>query len=180
MTETRNQVTRNEAYAEALFNVAHAEGVLFEVEDELFRFARLLEANEELRATLADPHIPAARRQQIVEDLLGGKATPTTVNLVSLVVGNGRAHDLPKIVDEFVERSTASRGSVVAEVRSAIALSDDQQQRLAASLSAQTRREVTVRNVVDPSVLGGIVTEIGDSIIDASVRTRLHQLREAF
>jgi len=172
--------TRNDAYAEALFSVAKAEGNIAEVEDELFRFSRVLEANDELRGVLADPHIPAARRQQIVEDILDGKATPTTVNLISLVVGNGRAHDLPKIVDELVGRASAARGTLVAEVRSAVALSDDQQERLAEAISSQTKRAVTVRNIVDPSVLGGIVTQVGDSVIDASIRTRLHQLRDAF
>jgi F-type H+-transporting ATPase subunit delta len=68
----------------------------------------------------------------------------------------------------------------VAEVRSAVALSDDQQERLAEAISSQTKRAVTVRNIVDPSVLGGIVTQVGDSVIDASIRTRLHQLRDAF
>jgi len=172
--------TRTDAYAEALFNVARAEGHLVEVEEELFRFGTALEANDELRTTLADPHIPAARRQQIVEDLLGGKAGGTTVALISMVVGTGRGHDLPKIISELGQRSAASTGTVVAEVRSAVALSDDQQARLATAISARTGQDVTVRNVVDPSVLGGIVTQIGDSIIDGSVRSRLTQLRDAF
>ncbi len=172
--------TRTDAYAEALFNVARAEGHLLEVEAELFRFGKALEANEELHTTLSDPHIPAARRQQIVEDLLSGRASDTTVALISMVVGTGRGHDLPKIIAELGQRSAASSGTVVAEVRSAVALSDDQQARLATAISARTGREVTVRNVIDPSVLGGIVTQIGDSIIDGSVRSRLTQLRDAF
>ena len=73
------------------------------MDDELFRFARVLEGTDELREALTDPHIPAARRQQIVEDLLGGKATDLTTALVSLVVGTGRARDLPAIIDLLVE-----------------------------------------------------------------------------
>ena len=172
--------TRITAYADALLAVALAENILTEVEDELFRFARLIEANEELRSALSDPHIPAARRQQIVEDLLGGKASAPTVSLVSMVVGTGRGNELVRIIDDFVKRSASSTGLAVAEVRSAVALTDDQKTRLAAAISAQTQREVTVRNIVDPSVLGGVITQIGDSIIDGSVRTRLTQLREAF
>src|SRR5690606_31878666 len=75
------------AYASALFEVARSEGNLAEVEDELFRFARTLEGSDELRSALTDPALPVSRRQQIVEDLLGGRANPLTTSLVSMVVG---------------------------------------------------------------------------------------------
>lgn len=76
-----------------------AEGPLAEVEDELFRIAQVVRGNDELRDKLADPHIPVAIRQQIIVDLLSGKALPATVSLVSLVVANGRVRELPAIVD---------------------------------------------------------------------------------
>jgi F-type H+-transporting ATPase subunit delta len=172
-----NRIT---AYADAALGVALAEGALSEVEDELFRLARVFESSDELRSTLSDPHLPAAKRQQIVEDLLQGRASTATVAIVSMIVATGRAADLPKIADELVQRSAASTGSAVAEVRSAVALTDDQIARLTQALSARTKRDITVRNIVDPTVMGGIVTRIGDSVIDGSVRTRLNQLREVF
>lgn len=168
------------AYAEALFAVTRVEGNHDRVEDELFRFARALEGSEELQGALADPQTPAARRQQIVEDLLEGKATTTTTAIVSMIVGAGRAADLPKIAQELVQRSATNRGEAVAEVRSAVPLSEDQLARLAAALKARTNLDVTVKNVVDPTVMGGVITQIGDSVLDGSVRTRLNQLRDAF
>ncbi len=168
------------AYAEALFGVARAEGTLGEVEDELFRFSQTLQGSDELREALTDPAIPVSRRQQIVEDLLGGKASPTTVALVSMVVGTGRARELPAIIRELVEMSAAEANKAVAEVRSAIALSDDQVERLAKALGEATGRQVTVKLVVDPSVLGGLVAQVGDTVIDGSVRSRLDRLRKAF
>ncbi|HMQ27672.1 MAG TPA: F0F1 ATP synthase subunit delta, partial [Acidimicrobiales bacterium] len=72
-----------DAYATALFGVASAQGDVDEVADELFRFARVLEANDEFRNALSDPHLPASKRQQIVEDVLKAKATDTTTALVS-------------------------------------------------------------------------------------------------
>ena len=98
---------RTLAYADALFEVARAEGTLGEVEDELFRFSQTLQGNDELRDAVTNAGIPAARRQQIVEDLLGGKASQTTVALVSMVVGTGRARDLPTIIQRLVEMSAA-------------------------------------------------------------------------
>lgn len=174
---TDNRIT---AYADAAFGIALAEGALSEVEDELFRLARIYESNDELRSALTDPHLPASRRQQIVEDLLAGKASATTIAIVSMIVGVGRASDLPKIADQLVQRSASTGGAAVAEVRSAVALSDDQIARLTEALRARTNREITVKNVVDPSVMGGIVTRIGDSVLDGTVRTRLNQLRDVF
>jgi F-type H+-transporting ATPase subunit delta len=98
---------RTLAYASALLAVAGNEENLAEVEDELFRFARTLEASDELRTTLTDAALPVSRRQQIVEDLLGGKANPVTVALSSMVIGTGRSRDLVAIIDELVRLSAA-------------------------------------------------------------------------
>lgn len=171
---------RIDAYADALFRVAAAEGNLGEVEDELFRFARVLEGSNELREALTDASTPPPRRQQIVEDLLAGKATTTTAALVSMVVGTGRGRELPEIINSLVEKIAQSSNKVVAEARSAVNLTDDQRQRLAAALSKATGKDVEVKVIVDPRVLGGIVAQIGDSVIDGSVRHRLEQLRKAF
>ena len=111
---------RIDGYAKALLEVANAEGTLDEVEDELFRFARSYESSDELRIALSDGMIPPAKRQAIVEDLLGGKATSTTVQLISMVVGSGHGKDLPAIVDRMVERAASSKDMEVAEVRSAV------------------------------------------------------------
>ena len=171
---------RTTAYAEALFAVARSEGPLAEVEDELFRVAQVIRGNDELRDKLADPHIPVAIRQQIVEDLLAGKASPLTSSLVSTVVANGRVRELPEIVERLLDINAATGEKVIAQVRSAVELSDDQKSRLAAALAASTGKQVEVVVEVDPSVLGGIVTQIGDTVIDGSVRQRLSQLRESF
>jgi F-type H+-transporting ATPase subunit delta len=168
---------RIDGYATALFEVAKAEGTLDEVEDELFRFARALEGSDQLRSALTDQLVPAEKRQAIVEDLLGGKASPTTVSLVSFVVGSGRARDLPAIIDKLVSRAAAEKDRVVAEVRSAIELTDDQKARLAAALANATGHSVEVKVIIDPSVMGGLVAQVGDTVIDGSVRARLDQLK---
>jgi F-type H+-transporting ATPase subunit delta len=169
---------RINSYAEALLAVAINEQQLDEVADELFRFARVLEGSDELRDALADPHLPAVRRLQIVEDLLSGRATDVTTSLVSMLVGVGRARELPAIVDRLVEVSARRNQRSVAEIRSAIDLSDDQRARLGEALAAATGGPVEVKVIVDPTVLGGIVAQIGDTVIDGSVRHQLSQLRE--
>lgn len=168
---------RIDGYARALFEIARAEGTIDEVEDELFRFARSFESSDELRNALTDEQVPPGKRQAIVEDLLGGKATATTTQLVSMVVGSGRGRDLPAIIDKLVARAANAKNLSVAEVRSAVALTDDQQDRLKAALANATGQEVSVKVIVDPSVLGGLVATVGDTVIDGSVRTRVDQLK---
>ena len=169
---------RIDGYATALFEVARVEGSLGEVEDELFRFGRLLEGNDELRAVLTDESVPAERRRGVVAELLGPRASPVTTNLVALVVGAGRARELPAIIDALVRRAAAAHDRAVAEVRSAVPLDDDQRSRLADALGRATGKAVEVKVIVDPSVLGGLVAQVGDTVIDGSVRTKLDQLRE--
>jgi len=170
--------TRSEAYASALFAVASAEGAIEQVERELFDVAKTFESNEQLRSTLTDEAIPVDRRQGIVEDLLGPRAHPVTTALVSFVVGAGRGRDLPAIVDQLVKRAAENRQQAIAEVRSAMPLTDEQKQRLAQALSQRTGKTVDVRVIIDPSVLGGVVAQVGDEVYDGSVRHRLNQLRE--
>ena len=171
---------RTDAYAAALLEIAKAEGSLETVEDELVRIARTIEGNDQLRSVLTDQAVPVESLQGIVEDLFGGKASPISTALVSFVVGAGRGRDLPAIIDKLVEEAAEERKQAVAEVRSAIPLTEDQRTRLAQALNKATGKQVTVKVIVDESVMGGLVARIGDTVIDGSVRHRLEQLKEKF
>jgi len=166
-----------DSYARALVDIAAAEGNLSRVEDELYRVARVFESNDQLRSTLTDETMPIERRQGVVEQLLGGKASNTTTQIVSFIIGNGRGRDLPAIIDAIVNRASSADNKEVAVVRTAVALSDDQQRRLADALVKKTGKQINLKVVVDPSVLGGIVATVGDTVIDGSVRSRLDQLK---
>lgn len=168
---------RVDGWAAALEQIARSEGVLTTVEEELFRVARAVDGSDELRSVLSDPAIPDSRRAGVVGDLLEG-ASPVTTGIVALVVSAGRGRDLPAIVDRLVSRAATSRDAVVAEVRSAVPLDEGQRSRLADALGQAVDKTVEVRVIVDPTVLGGLVAQIGDTVIDGSVRTRLDQLKE--
>ena len=137
--------------------------------------------NDELRDALDRPAPPGgpppadrrgpARRQ-------GHRTPPSRSSRWSSATAGSAS--CPAIVDRLLELTAASGDRHVAEVRSAVALTDDQKARLAASLKAATGKDVDIVVIVDPSVLGGIVTQIGDTVIDGSVRHRLAQLRESF
>ena len=93
---------RVDVYARALLDIVTAEGHVDEVEDELFRFARIVEGNDDLRMTLANPGLPLDRRAAIVDELLENRALPITRAITTFLVGAGRGHDLTAIIDKFV------------------------------------------------------------------------------
>lgn len=169
---------RIDGYADAMLAIAQAEGDVQGISDELFAVGRAVDTNDDLRNAISDARMPAERKIQIMDDLLDGKARPATKGLVSMVVGAGRGADLGKIASALASRSATASGKQVATVRSAVALSEDQRSRLATALATKLGTEVDVKVIQDPSVVGGLITTVGDTVIDGSVRTRLNRLRE--
>jgi F-type H+-transporting ATPase subunit delta len=165
-------------YAEALFKVVQTEGDLDRVEDELFRFGKLLESNHELKQALADPAIDRSQRVKVLEELLSAKVSPHTLGLLTFIVTQDRAKQLPQILDEVSSLAAESRKAVLAEVRSAVPLDDKQRGDLAAALSKATGKTVELKVMIDPSVLGGVHARVGDTVIDGTVRRRLEKLKE--
>ena len=168
-----------QGYAEAMFAVARAEDALSAVEDELYTFGKALGQHTELRESLTDAGLPAENKKAVVRDLLGDRANPVTVSLLGFVIDAGRARALPKIVDELARMAAEEREHALAEVRSAVDLSVSQRERLASALSRATGRQVDVKVVVDPSVVGGVVSRVGDEVFDGSIASRLEEARQA-
>ena len=167
-----------DGYAAAFLEVARAEGAVGTVGNELASFAGTFSGSAALQSALTDSFIPVERRQTVVSELLG-KASPVTTNLVSMLVGAGHAKDIPAVATAFLGRAAAEHGKVSGEVRSAHPLSLDQQGALTAAVEKSTGQKVSLTFLVDPSVLGGVVTTIGDTVIDGSIRNRLDQLKAA-
>jgi len=168
-----------DGYARALLAVADAEGDVATTRSQLAAVARAVEANDELAASLANNLLPADVRSQIVDDLLANKTKPVTRALMGMIVSSGRGRDLSDIVAAFGRVSAAGRGQKVAVVRSAVPLSAAQTSRLSKALGAKIGQEVQLDFVIDPDVMGGVVTTIDDTVIDGSLRTRLARMREA-
>lgn len=165
-------------YARALFNVVQAEGELDRVEDELYRFGKILDSNHELKQALSDQSVDRIQREKILGELLEDKVSPHTLGLLTFIVGQGRARQLPQILEQVSALAAEARNSVVAEVRTAVPLDAAQRNALAESLSKATGKKVDVKAIVDPSVLGGVVAKIGDTVIDGTIRHKLEQLKD--
>ncbi len=168
-----------EGYARAIVEAAGAEGVLDRVDDELFAFARAVEGNASLRDRLVDERLGVGPRLEIIEELLGDRAHPQTLAAASYVVQSGRGRQISEIAGALSRIAASSRSQTVAEVRSAVELDQGQRERLTAALSKATGRDVSVKVIVDPDVVGGLVVSVGDEVIDGSVARRLAQMRTA-
>ncbi len=123
--------------------------------------------------------LPVENKKAVVEDLLGERAHPITLGLLAFVIDVGRARHIPKIVEELARMASVERSHALAEVRTAVELTDEQRRRLAEALSRATGRTVDLKVVVDPSVIGGVVARVGDEVFDGSIASRLEDAKQA-
>lgn len=169
---------RVEGYASAVLPAAATSKELSDLEDELFRFSRIVAGAHDLRNALSDRDLPAANRRQVVLDLLEGKASPVATSLASYITQIGRPRDFEDLLGAVIDRVASESNRRLADVRSAVALDDQQQHRLADALSRAVGHDVEVRVSVDASLVGGFVATIGDTVVDGSARHQLDILRE--
>ena len=157
-------------------NAAEQAGQADELEDELFRFGRVVAADSALRDAITDRTVATAARRSLVRSLLAGKASAPTVALAGQAVA-GRHRSFDAAVQYFIKVAADRRERLVATVRSAAPLSESDQERLADALRRQYGRRVHLNTVVDPDVLGGLRVEIGDEVIDGTVASKLDDAR---
>ena len=165
--------------AQAAFTVAEADGSLDATEEELFRFGRALDSSSALQMALTDPSQSAQVKAAVVRDLLAGRSTNATREVLEFAVGHLHGRRIDAVVDDLCQLAAKQRERVVAEVRVAAPLDETQQRRLADVLSRLKGRTVRLNVAVDPTVLGGVHVRIGDEVIDGTVSSRMEQARRA-
>jgi F-type H+-transporting ATPase subunit delta len=164
---------------DVLLIAAENDGSLDRVEDELFRFERILDSQSDLSALLDESSVPATRRLQLLDSVVADKVHPITRELLKHAVTSRRRHAISFAIDELLDEAAKRRDRSIAKVVSAVELTAGQQDRLAEVLSEQYHRSISVRIAVDPSVRGGLIVRIGDEVIDGSVASRLTEVRRA-
>lgn len=165
-------------YARAIFELARADGQAEEWPHRL-RAVEELFNQPEVQAVLANPSIARQRRQDAVAGLLSGRADQQSVNLAKLLVAANRVGEVAAISQEFERLEDEAQGRLRATVTSAVELNEDEHSALQRQLTARFGREVRLRTRVRPEVMGGLVIQAGDQVIDASVASRLQQLRRS-
>ena len=167
-------------YARAVLEIAVELGQLDAIVDEMNAFADAWDASPEFRNAIENPLVAQAAKKAVIGALaerLGASAT--TRHTLLLLVDRRRAKTLPYLAQTLRELADARKGLLRAEVTTAIPLSDTYYARLEAQLEVMTGKRVVVERRTDPSLIAGVVTRIGDRILDGSLRTRLQSLRDA-
>jgi F-type H+-transporting ATPase subunit delta len=165
--------------AEALLAQAEQDGRIDSVEEELFRFARVLESSADLQLLLSSPAVEAATKAAVIRDLLADRAQDETVTLVSHVAEHPGGEPVADRVEQLVQLAAERRQQLLADVRAPVPLTDEQERRLASALARIYGRQVSVAVSVDPQLLGGAIVRVGDEIIDGSIASRIAAARRS-
>ncbi len=162
---------------DALFAAAEKDNQLDTVEDELFRFERIIQGDGDVVSLLDEPAVDVARRQTLLGSLLDGKVCDTTLALLRHAVASSRRRSLLSAIDDLLQLAAERQERSIARVVSAAPLSDAQQRKLAELLSSMYGRQITLRMALDASVQGGLVIRVGDEVIDGSIASRFASAR---
>ena len=165
-----------QVYGRSLFQVALEHGRLDELREQLGQFADALDKNRDLAVFFFSPYFSTIEKQQSLGTLLDG-ADEILLNFLSLLIENHRMPVIFRIRQEYERLWDEENRTLPVQITSAIALDEATTESLGRSIGERAGRKVTLAARVDPDILGGIVVRVGNSILDASIRNRLEQLR---
>lgn len=168
----------NTGYARALFEMALAEGVVNRIEEELFRLRELLKANPNLLQFLKDPNVKYEGKRAALSELFQGRVHGLILNTLITLADHDRAGRLLHIIEEFSVVASAASRRISGEITTAMKFDDATLTKLAAELSRVTGKTVQLFQKVDPSILGGAIIQVGEQVIDASLRRKLNQIQD--
>ena len=172
----RTSATR---YAKALLDVAVRESDPATIERDLTTLVSAMKQHHDLHRVMTSPGTPQVARLNVVKALASSAGVQTPVaKLLTLLAERGRLELLPELREVYRERLLAHRNVVRASVTSATPLSPEKVQRLEASLSGMTGKTVQLETSVDPSIIGGVITRIGSTVYDGSIRTQLQKMKQ--
>ena len=163
-------------YARSLFEVALEQDALDELREQIGQFADAVNENRELAVFFFSPYFSTKEKQEALGRILDG-ASPILMNFLSLLIENHRMPVIFRIRQEYERLWQEENRMLPVQITSAIALDDETTASLAKTIGERAGRKVTLAAIVDPDILGGIIVRVGNSILDASIRNRLEQLR---
>ena len=167
----------NTGYARALFEQAQAEGIVSRVKEELFRLRELLKGNPDLLQFLKDPNIKHEGKRQALTELFQGRVHPLVLGTLIALSDQDRVSRLLHVIEEYSAIAAAARQTVSGELTTASKLDDATVGRIATEMSRVTGKNVQLFQKVDAGILGGAIIQVGEQIIDGSLRRKLDQIQ---
>ena len=165
-----------QVYARSLFEVAQEQGKLDEVREQLGQFADAMHDDRDLQVFFFSPYFSTQEKEDGLDRAVSG-ADPTVVNFLKLLIENHRMPVIFRVRNGYDELWEEENKLLPVQVTSAVALDDTTVKQIGDRIAEQTGRRVDLSATVEPDVLGGLVVRVGNTVLDASVRRRLEQLR---
>lgn len=168
-------------YAEAVFKLAIEKDAnkALSVWSDMLQLAAAVAADERIQALIGNPKVSSKRLGELLLGICGDELNGEGRNFILLLVENGRVEILPQVSQLFEQLKTQHEGVLVAKIASAFVMSDAQLKELTAGLEAKFKRKIEAEVSVDPELIGGVKVEIGDEVLDASVRGKLEAMAVA-
>jgi len=176
MDKSLSEIARG--YSQALLSLAQSESLRDRVESELTELREALASSGDLLAFLKDPKVTSEGKVKALDEILGEGVSQITRAQLALAVGQGRSGLLPQIIDTFFQLAAESRRKLTAKVTTAVALSEEMAQKVEATISGLAGEPIFLKRAVNPNLLGGIVIQLGDRIIDGSLSSQFRQFQE--
>ena len=170
--------TTSKEYAEALFELAAADGVLEETAEGLETVESALMQTPEYRALLASPAIGREERLAALESAFGQSLPKVLMGVLRMMVSRGHISAREEMIREYMRLAMDFRGESIAVVTSAVPLKETEEVKLRALLEKKLNRKVTLRCLTDPALLGGVRVEVDGRVIDGSLRNKLDEIKD--
>ncbi|PKM83796.1 MAG: hypothetical protein CVU88_01180 [Firmicutes bacterium HGW-Firmicutes-13] len=165
-------------YASALHSFAQEKNKISEIEEDLKAVVNFLKDKKKIRAVLEHPLLDREEKKEIISDIFKNLKNPEVLNLLKLLVDRKRFDIVEALFNEYERLANYTRKVAIAEVITAVELSDELKEDFKKALEKYTGKEIRLILKTDPSIIGGVVTRIGDSVIDASITCRLSKMFE--
>lgn len=164
------------AYTQSLLEIALAENLLDQVEEDLLTVSSALRSSLDLKETLSGSRIPAKKKKEIIGSIFQEKLAPMVLNFINLLIDEGREELLPSLAQEFSKKAYAARNVTQAEIITAVPIDKELQEEIGKRLAQIFKKEIEVKPRVDGSILGGLVIKVEGRVIDGSIRHKLEDL----
>lgn len=176
MRKTEEEIIAR-GYAESLFGLSKVEGLVDQLEEEFFELKKVLAENFKLRDFLWDAKIPSENKKKLLDEILSEGASPLLRNQLTILIDQNRAHLTLKVAGDFLELVGKEKNRLLAEVITAVPLTDELAGKIEGKLSRLTGKNVSIKNTLDQAIVGGMVVKIDGKVLDLSIRKRLTDLK---
>ena len=167
-------------YAKATLNLAKEKGLAKEINNDMLLIDKTIEENQDLLNMLKSPIIKSAVKKSILTKLFEGKVNVISLGLIRLLIENKRLPLLPLVAVEYTVIYDFLKGVEIAHVTSAVPLNKDLENRILKKVREMSGKDISIKNIIDPSIIGGFILRVGDKQYDSSISSRLNQLSASF